>query len=104
VPDLIGIARDTNAIYRTDAMAILAKNQFQPDIVIPVLKDLVHDPNGEVQSSAISCLVKYRPKARTVFPDLVNRWQSETKLQYKSWMRKNLQILDPEAAEKNGIR
>ena len=118
-PDLIAIAKNTNAIYREDAIFLLEQVHAPPEITIPVLKDLLNDDNPQVLLSSANVLAQHGPGAQSAVPTLIQKWKElsaqiqsaqarggaypSMKIHERRIIGIDITKIDPAAAKKLGI-
>jgi HEAT repeat protein len=87
---------------RLTAIDVLGQLVDEPDQVVPVLTDALHDPTNLVQIRAALGLGNFGPAAKTAVPALVKSLKGAGP-NVGEWAAKALKAIDPEAAAKAGI-
>jgi HEAT repeat protein len=119
VPELVDIAEDTNAPQRFLAMSLLARIHSHPDIAVPVLEKALEGSNFSVVITSALGLGEFGPAAKSAVPALLAKWrrlknEAESVQQKGGFPKPTLlecgaiahavRQIDPEAAEKAGIK
>jgi hypothetical protein len=97
----------TNSDYevRGQAFFALGKIGTEPDRVLPVLINALHDESGTVQTCAILALKDYGPNAKRAVPALVEFLNThDDATSDRSYATNALKAIDPEAAAKAGVK
>jgi HEAT repeat protein len=104
VPSLLGWATNEDWHVRSDAILALGRIGAEPDRVLPVLINALHDPNLQVQLFATICLGHFRRDAKNAVPALVEVLNASQGGMVKSAASRALKAIDPEAAAKAGVK
>jgi hypothetical protein len=103
IPILLGLLNDTNARLRSSAVYALGSIHQQPDIVVPALSAFATNPAEINHSGALWALGKFGLQAKSVVPQIIRAFddpQLFTRVEATNALKK----IDPEAAQKAGIR
>jgi HEAT repeat protein len=89
---------------RSTAIFALGKIGTEPDRVVPVLMNALHDPRPDVRINAVRALVQFGPKAKLAVPALVEILSNAQDGMQRSHAEYVLKAIDPEAAAKAGVK
>jgi HEAT repeat protein len=93
----------TNGVMRRTSVLALGYIHAEPDQVVPVLIESLHDPDLSVQLSALASLGDFGPEAKLAVPVLVELLNA-TDEYVRGDVTNALKAIDPEAAAKAGIK
>ena len=102
VPSLLRWATNANANVRSSSIVALSNIGAEPDRVVPVLINAVHDPN--FRTSAVLALENFGPDAKSAVPALLELLAAHNSLLEDSVVAEALVKIDPEAAAKAGVK
>ena len=89
---------------RREAIHALGEIRAEPDRVLPVLVDALHDPSSAIQDSAIQALQGFGENATIAVPALIDLLNSHRQYYDRALAVKVLKALDREAATKAGLK
>jgi HEAT repeat protein len=103
VPSLLGWATNANAEARRWSIDTLACIHVNPDRVLPVLTNAMHDPVFIVRLKAVTSLENFGTDARVAVPALLEFINAPQNSELRNVAISTLKNIDPEAAAKAGI-
>jgi HEAT repeat protein len=104
IPSLLRWATNADEEVRYRAVYALGDLHAEPNRVVPVLIDALHDPSANVQFRAAGALGQFGPEARLAVPALVEFLSTAHYNFTKELVTNSLLKLDPEAAAKAGVK
>ena len=103
VPALIRNLKDNDSHVRAYAALALGKLGVESDLVLPALIEALQDPNAEARSLVAEALGQFGPKAKAAILPLLNTSKDKDP-QVSSAAFKALTLIDPDAAQKAGVK
>jgi hypothetical protein len=104
IPFLSGWATNADGSVRLYAVKALGGIHAEPDRVLPVLTNAIHDPAPQVRTGAFMALQDFGPNAKSALPELVKFFNNAQDSSERSYAANALKAIDPEAAAKAGVR
>jgi HEAT repeat protein len=104
VPSLLGWATNAGWMQRYNAITALGRIAAEPDLVVPLLTNALHDPSPDVQAAAVESLKGFGTNAKVAVPALVEYLQAHEESEEKAKAAEALKVIDLEAAPKAGIK
>jgi HEAT repeat protein len=103
VPSLLLLATNAHWELRSAAVRALGRIHVEPNRVLPVLTNALHDTNVSVQLYAVGALRDFGPNAKLAVPALFE-YLSHAASPYRLEIDSALKAIDPQAAAKAGIK
>jgi hypothetical protein len=104
IPVLIDIADGADAMRRMWAIDELVEVDHHSGQVVPALVEMLNHRHSGNELFAITSLGRLGPVATSAIPQLVAQWSRESDLVWKNLIEVTIRKIDPEAAEKAGIK
>ena len=104
IPSLLRAVTNADYDVRWTATFALGQIHAEPELVVPVLINALHDPVPGMRGYAMSALKAFRGEARQAVPALVESLETEQNEYGKRDAQEALKAIDPEAAAKAGVK
>jgi HEAT repeat protein len=104
VPSMLRWVTNADPHLRLEVIVALGRVHADPDRVVPVLTDALHDPDKLVRINAADALGEFGPNATPAVPALVEFLNAQNDSLVRSWVAAALKKIDPEAAAKAGVK
>jgi len=104
VLSLLRWATNADQEVRFGAILALGRIHAQPERVLPVLINALHDPASGVQHGAVWALQDFGPDAKVAVPALTNLLNAPYDYESRFAATNALKAIDPEAAAKAGVK
>jgi HEAT repeat protein len=104
IPSLLGWATNADWQVRCHALLALGRIRTEPDRVLPVLINALHDPSYVVHPDAVRALLEFGPNAKLAVPALVEFLNADDHSTDRLLVTNALKAIDPEAATRAGVK
>jgi len=104
IPSLLQWVTNADSHLRLGVIVALGRVHAEPDRVVPVLTNALHDSYDLVRINAAGALGEFGPDATPAVPALVEFLNAQNDSLVKSWVAAALKKIDREAAAKAGVK
>jgi hypothetical protein len=104
VPSLLRWATNADHEVRFGAILALGRIHAQPERVLSVLIEALHDPDSGVQHGAVWALQDFGPDAKVAVPALTKLLNAPYDYESRFAATNALNVIDPETAAKVGVK